>query len=67
MNQPPKFTELMRVLVKFPSEEAGSAEGYVLRSEWQIDQWVYEISFEDLERPGGSYDNWAPECWLTER
>jgi hypothetical protein len=60
----PKFTELMLVRVNFPAAEA--ADGYVLRSEWQDGRWVYELSFPDTDRPGETYENWAPEEWLSE-
>lgn len=61
----PKFSEMARVLVKFPGDDMPPVDGYVVSSEWQEGRWVYEISFPDPDNPGGSYENWAPEEWLS--
>ncbi|MBK1817531.1 hypothetical protein JIN84_18060 [Luteolibacter yonseiensis] len=63
MNEP-KFQELAKVLVKFPSDEE-PCTGYVVKLEWRDSRWIYQISLPDEEIPDGSWDNWAPEEWLS--
>ena len=59
----PKFNEMSKVLVRYPS---GPLEGYVVTIKDDDGRWIYEISHPDTDKPGGSWENWAPEEWLEE-
>jgi len=59
----PKFSEMSKVLVRYPS---GTLDGYVISIQEKDGRWIYKISHPDTEKPGGSWENWAPEEWLEE-
>jgi hypothetical protein len=59
----PKFSEMTKVCVRY---ESGPLEGYVIEIKDDGGRWIYKVSHPDTDKPGGSWDNWAPEEWLEE-
>jgi len=39
--------------------------GYVIASLFQGGRWVYKLSISEDPSTTETYDNWAPEEWLT--
>ena len=59
----PRFTELNKVLVNDGKNEP--YEGYVIKTLFKDARWIYKISISDDPRKLETWDNWAPEKWLT--
>jgi hypothetical protein len=54
---------MTKVRVRYKS---GPLEGYVIEIKDAGGRWFYKVSHPDTEKPGGSWDNLAPEEWLEE-
>lgn len=59
----PRFSELNKVRINDGENDA--YEGYVISSQFDNGRWVYEISVLEDPPSKGTWDNWAPEEWLT--
>jgi hypothetical protein len=58
----PQFSELNKVQV---NDKSNTYVGYVIRSLFKDGRWLYKISISDDPRKAETWDNWAPEEWLT--
>ena len=59
----PRFSELNKVQVNDKSNN--TYVGYVIASLFKDGRWLYKISVSDDPRKAETWDNWAPEDWLT--
>jgi len=59
----PRFTEMNKVRVN--DTESEPYEGYVIGSQFEQGRWIYKISIPENPPYKGTWDNWAPEEWLT--
>jgi hypothetical protein len=62
MNEP-RFSELNKVLVT--DGKTKPYEGYVVKTQFKDGRWIHKISVSDDPRKTDTWDNWAPEEWLT--
>jgi hypothetical protein len=59
----PQFSELNKVEVNDKSNKP--YVGYVIGSLFKDGRWIYKVSISDDSRKSETWDNWAPENWLT--
>lgn len=59
----PRFAELAKV--RITSGKSEPYEGYVIKALFKDGRWIYKISISDDPRKSDTWDNWAPEAWLT--
>lgn len=59
----PRFSELNKVEVNDKSNKP--YVGYVIASLFKDGRWIYKISISDDSDKSETWDNWAPEDWLT--
>ena len=59
----PRFSELNKVSVNDRKNEP--YVGYVIASLFKDGRWIYKISISEDPRKTETWDNWAPEEWLT--
>jgi len=57
------FSEMNKVSVNDGKNEP--YVGYVVGSEFDKGRWIYKISITENPPAKGTWDNWAPEEWMT--
>jgi len=59
----PRFSEMNKVSVNDGKNEP--YVGYVIKSLFKDGRWIYKISISEDPRKTETWDNWAPEKWMT--